>query len=39
MWPAEGVEALWGWLPTVGNEAKSAEGCKIRAHNLLICMA
>ena len=39
MWSAEGVEALWGWLLTVGNEARSAEGCKVRAHNLLIYIA
>jgi len=39
MWPAEGVEALWGWLLIVGNEARSAEGCKVRAYNLLICVA
>jgi len=40
MWPAGGVEALWGgWLLIVGNEARSAEGCKVRAYNLLIYMA
>jgi len=39
MWFAEGVEALWGWLPTVSNEARSAEGCKVRAYNLLDYMA
>jgi len=31
--------AIGGWLPTVGNEARSAEGYKVRAHNLLICIA
>jgi len=39
MWFAEGVEALWGWLPTVGNEARLAKGCKVRAYNLLIYIA
>ena len=27
------------WLPIVGNEARSAESYKVRAHNLLICVA
>jgi len=31
--------AVGGWLPIVGNEARSAEGCKVRAYNLLIYVA
>jgi len=30
---------MGGWLLIVGNEARSAEGCKVRAYNLLICVA
>jgi len=38
-WKRCGRSAVGRWLLTVGNEARSAESYKIRAHNLLICVA